>query len=222
MIKILIVEDDLDFGNLLKQYLELNDFEVFRVFNGIEARDILNTKIFDILLLDVMMPNEDGFTLAKTLPKICPKTPFLFITAKKMKDDVIKGLQLGADDYIIKPFDADELILRIKNILKRNFKDDNNDLNIGKYIFKPNEYLLIYEETKINLTEKESKILDYLLQNNHKTIKRDDLLLRFWKESDFFSGRSLDVFITRIRKKLSQDDTLKIESIRGLGFRINF
>ncbi len=222
MIKVLIVEDDLDFGNLLKQYLELNGFDVNRVFNGIEAREILQKIKFDILLLDVMMPNEDGFTLAKMLPKIYPDTPFLFITAKKMKEDVIKGLQLGADDYIIKPFDADELILRIKNILKRNFIADQDELKIGKYFFKPTEHLLIYEETKINLTEKESKILDYLLQNNHKTIKREDLLLRFWKESDFFSGRSLDVFITRIRKKLSQDATLKIESIRGLGFRVEF
>lgn len=222
MIKVLIVEDDLDFGNLLKQYLELNNFNVQRVFNGLEAKEIIDKNTFDILLIDVMMPFEDGFSLAKTLPKLCPNIPFLFLTAKKLKEDVILGLQLGADDYIIKPFDVDELILRIKNILKRNNKIENNGFKIGDYIFKPDEYLLIYKDIKINLTEKESKIIDFLFQNNHKTIKREELLNRFWKESDFFSGRSLDVFMTRIRKKLSNDKTLKLESIRGIGFRIEF
>lgn len=226
MTRVLIVEDDLDLGNLLKQYLELNQFKVDRVFNGEEARNLLLTKEFDILILDVMMPKEDGFTLAKKLQTHYPHLPFLFVTAKKMKEDIIAGLQLGADDYVTKPFDADELILRIKNILKRkNQSVEAPKLEfhqIGKYTFEPENLILKTEKTEKILTEKEAQLLLYLIQNKDKIIRREDVLGLLWEEADFFSGRSLDVFISRLRKYLSEDPNLQIESIRGVGFRINF
>lgn len=226
MTKVLIVEDDLDLGNLLKQYLELNQFQVSRVYNGEEARAILLSEEFDILILDVMMPKEDGFTLAKKLQTLYPHLPFLFVTAKKLKEDIIAGLQLGADDYVTKPFDADELILRIKNILKRKNQvvetPKSDSYQIGKFIFEPENLILKSAKTEKILTEKEAQLLHYLIQNKDKIIRREDVLGLLWEETDFFSGRSLDVFISRLRKYLSEDPNLQIESIRGVGFRINF
>ncbi len=206
MTKILIVEDDLDLGNLLKQYLELNKFQVHRVFNGIEAREELKKNTFDILILDVMMPQEDGFTMAEKLQKSHPGLPFLFVTARKMKEDILTGLKLGADDYITKPFDVDELILRIQNILKRNAKPENLTLKT--------------EKSERTLTEKEAQLLEYLLEHKERIIKREEVLNHLWEEADFFSGRSLDVFISRLRKYLAEDSSVQIESIRGVGFRV--
>lgn len=224
MQKILIVEDDMDFGDLLSQYLALHQFEVERVHNGVEARLKLIDNQYDILLLDVMMPKEDGFTLAKNLQQNFPHLPFLFITARKMKEDVLKGLQLGADDYITKPFDVDELILRIKNILKRT----QNQLisvvahyTIGLFTFDVQNLLLISPKSQKQLTEKEAKLLLYLLQHKNQLIKRNDILNYLWEEADFFSGRSMDVFMSRLRKYLAEDSNLHIESIRGVGFRFS-
>jgi DNA-binding response OmpR family regulator len=226
MTRVLIVEDDLDLGNLLKQYLELNQFQVSRVFNGEEARAELINNEFDILILDVMMPKEDGFTLAKKLQTHYPHLPFLFVTAKKLKEDIITGLKLGADDYVTKPFDADELILRIKNILKRKNQvveaPKLETYELGIYTFEPQNLILKTSKSEKILTEKEAQLLLYLIQNKDKIIRREDVLGLLWEEADFFSGRSLDVFISRLRKYLSEDPNLQIESIRGVGFRINF
>lgn len=225
MIRVLIVEDDLDLGNLLKQYLELNDFQVLRVFNGVEARNELKENKFDIAILDVMMPKEDGFILAQKLRDSQPNLPFLFVTARKMREDVLTGLKLGAEDYISKPFDADELILRIRNILKRNFKSEipkAQVISLGKLNFDPENLTLQTEKFTRNLTEKESQLLLFLYQNKNRIIKREEVLNHLWEESDFFSGRSLDVFISRLRKHLSEDESLQIESVRGVGFRVSF
>ena len=222
MIKILIVEDDLDLGNLLKQYLELNQFQAHRVFNGIEAREELKQNTYDLLVLDVMMPEEDGFTLAEKLQKSHPDLPFLFVTARKMKEDILTGLKLGADDYITKPFDADELILRIQNILKRKTKVESQKLttySFGKFQFEPENLLLKTEKSERTLTEKEAQLLNFLYQHRERIIKREEVLNFLWEESDFFSGRSLDVFISRLRKYLAEDNSVQIESIRGVGFR---
>src|SRR5690606_21043539 len=222
MIKILIVEDDLDLGNLLKQYLELNKFFVQRVFNGLEAREELKQNEFDILILDVMMPQEDGFTLAKKLQNSNPELPFLFVTARKMKEDILTGLKLGADDYITKPFDADELILRIQNILKRKQHSVSSKIDsyqIGIFRFEPENFALISENSTQKLTEKEVQLLRYFVQHKNQLIKRNDVLSHLWEEADFFSGRSLDVFVSRLRKYLSEDSSLQIESVRGVGFR---
>jgi len=221
MIKILIVEDDLDLGNLLKQYLELNKFFVQRVFNGLEAREELKKNEFDILILDVMMPQEDGFTLAKKLQNSHPELPFLFVTARKMKEDILTGLKLGADDYVTKPFDADELILRIQNILKRKSKTVKPKSEVyvfGKFSFDPQNLLLKSEKSERILTEKEAQLLEYLIRNKEQIIRREDILNYLWSEADFFSGRSLDVFVSRLRKYLSEDNSVQIESVRGVGF----
>ena len=223
MTKILIVEDDLDLGNLLKQYLELNKFQVHRVFNGIEAREELKKNTFDILILDVMMPQEDGFTMAEKLQKTHPGLPFLFVTARKMKEDILTGLKLGADDYITKPFDVDELILRIQNILKRNAKPEtakSTSYAFGKFTFEPENLTLKTEKSERTLTEKEAQLLEYLLEHKERIIKREEVLNHLWEEADFFSGRSLDVFISRLRKYLAEDSSVQIESIRGVGFRV--
>ena len=226
MIKILIVEDDLDLGNLLKQYLELNKFQVHRVFNGVEARAELKLNSYDILVLDVMMPQEDGFTLAQKLQYSNPDLPFLFVTARKLKEDVLTGLKLGADDYITKPFDADELILRIQNILKRKSIPKLPDevrkfetYSIGKFTFEPQNLILKTEKSERTLTEKEAQLLSFLYQHKDRIIKREEVLNHLWVEADFFTGRSLDVFISRLRKYLSEDESVQIESIRGVGFR---
>lgn len=217
MIKVLIVEDDEDLGNILKQYLDLNGFSANRVSDGTEARVALKNATYDIAVLDVMLPKEDGFELALHLKKLYPQLPFLFVTARKLKQDIIYGLKLGADDYIIKPFDADELILRIQNILKR--KSKKNSYALGSYAFEPQNQLLRYNDTEKLLTEKESQLLEYLFLNKDQLIKREEILQLFWKESDFFSGRSLDVFISRFRKYLAQDPNIVLESVRGVGFR---
>lgn len=223
MTKILIVEDDLDLGNLLRQYLELNKFQVHRVFNGVEAREELRKNNYDILILDVMMPQEDGFTLAKKLQNSHPGLPFLFVTARKMKEDILTGLKLGADDYITKPFDADELILRIQNILKRKIKNEIPKpviYSFGKFTFEPGNLQLKTKKSERTLTEKESQLLAFLLEHKDRIIKREEVLNHLWSEADFFSGRSLDVFISRLRKYLAEDDSIQIESIRGVGFRV--
>lgn len=220
-IKVLIVEDDIDLGNLLKQYLEINNFQAHRVFNGIEAREELIRETYDILIIDVMMPKEDGFTLAEKLAQTYPQLPFLFVTARKLKEDILHGLKLGADDYILKPFDADELIQRVKNILKRTKATlvTQEIMQIGNYKFEPGNLMLTFlEEVKL-LTEKEAQLLHYLCLHQNQIIKRNDILNHLWKESDFFNGRSMDVFISRLRKYLAQDKTIHIESIRGIGFR---
>ncbi len=221
-IKILIVEDDDDLGNLLKQYLELNNFYAHRVYNGIEAREELHRASYHILIIDVMMPKEDGFTLAEKLAVTYPHLPFLFVTARKMKEDIIYGLKLGADDYILKPFDADELIQRVRNILRRTqnmIQVAEEIIQIGIYKFEPHNLTLSETKSQRILTEKESSLLQYLCQHQNQVIRRNDILNHLWKESDFFNGRSMDVFISRLRKYLAGDSTIHIESIRSIGFR---
>lgn len=221
-IKVLIVEDDDDLGNLLKQYLEINNFEAHRVYNGIEAREKLTSEIYDILIIDVMMPEEDGFTLAEKLVRLYPQLPFLFVTARKQKEDILHGLQSGADDYILKPFDADELIQRVRNIVRRtkNVTPVTQEIiQIGHYKFDPLNLMLTSAKDQKILTEKESCLLHYLCVHQNQVIKRNDILNHLWKESDFFNGRSMDVFISRLRKYLAQDEAVHIESIRGIGFR---
>jgi DNA-binding response OmpR family regulator len=223
-IKVLIVEDDADLGHLLKQYLEMNDFQVYRVYNGEEARAELKINLYDILIIDVMMPKEDGFTLAAKLKQNYPQIPFLFVTARKLKEDILQGLKLGADDYIIKPFDADELILRMQNILKRSrprVEKAAEIIQIGLYTFDPENLKLTSSTTKKLLTEKEARLLHYLCKHQNQLIKRKEILEHLWNEPDFFNGRSMDVFISRLRKLLAEDQAVQIESIRGIGFRFH-
>lgn len=226
MKKILLAEDDFDFSNVLIQYLQLHDFDVVRAEDGVKALEIFKKNSFDICILDVMMPKMDGFVLAEELIKINPETPFVFLTAKQLKEDRIKGLQLGADDYIVKPFEVEELILRLNNILKRselNFKTPTvQEISIGKYIFDTKRLCLKKDNSTQQLTEKEALLIEYLYQNRNQLVKREAILKNIWKNDDYFSGRSMDVFITKIRKYFQEDKNISIESTRfiGLEFKI--
>lgn len=225
MKKILLAEDDLDFSNVLIQYLQLHNFEVTWAENGKKALEIFQKSTFNICILDVMMPEMDGFTLAEELLKVNPETPFVFLTAKQLKEDKIKGLKLGADDYIVKPFEVEELILRLNNILKRsdfNIKIPFNEITIGKYLFDTKRLCLKIEDKTQQLTEKEASLIQFLYQHKNQIVKRETILKAVWRTDDYFSGRSMDVFITKIRKYFNDDTNISIESTRfiGLEFKI--
>ena len=222
MKKILLAEDDADFAKVLKQYLELFAFDVYWVSDGEMAFDTFKNELFDFCILDVMMPKMDGFTLAEKIVNQNPEVPFLFLTAKKLKEDKIRGLKLGADDYIVKPFEADELVLRIQNILKRSEKaiqilPQNQKIEIGKFIFDTGRLTLINTDSTQQLTEKEAALLLFLFENRNQLIKREVILKTIWHTEDFFSGRSMDVFISRLRKYFKDDKSISIESKRNLG-----
>lgn len=221
--KILLAEDDLNLGALLVDYLESEGFWVKLCKDGEAGLKAFNAGKFDLCLLDVMMPKIDGFTLAKAIKEKHEKMPLLFITAKSLKEDKLKGYGLGADDYITKPFDEEELLWKIKAIIKRTQKKDSKIeiSSIGKYIFDfANQSLTINGATK-RITEKESDILNYLSNNRNKVIKRDEMVRELWGESDYFNGRSLDVFISKIRKYLKDDPELSVENVFGVGFIFN-
>jgi len=227
-IKVLLAEDDLDFGNILKQYLEIHNFSVRWAKDGKEALEKFKNansskdETFNICVFDVMMNGIDGFTLASKIININPEIPFIFLTAKRMKEDKIRGLKLGADDYIVKPFDADILVLRLHNILKRvqrlTINEDNlQSYNIGKYIFDSKNHLLNIDGNIQPLTARETSLIQYLVNNKNELIKREDLLNTIWGSNDFFSGRSMDVFISRLRKYFKSDPSISIDVTRGIG-----
>ncbi|WP_309608131.1 response regulator transcription factor [Flavobacterium sp.] len=220
--KVLLAEDDFDFASVLKQYLELYNYQVNWAKNGEEAIQIFEKETFDICVFDVMMPKMDGFTLAEKIIETNPETPFIFLTARKLKEDKLKGLQLGADDYIVKPFEADELVLRLNNILKRGeqknyIQNTVEEIVIGKYIFNPNRLELKLSNHIQRLTEKEVALILFLYNNRNNLLKRNEILQQIWGNDDFFSGRSMDVFMSRIRKYFSNDASITIESIRNIG-----
>ncbi|WP_438711629.1 response regulator transcription factor [Aquimarina muelleri] len=221
---ILLAEDDFDFGSILKQYLEIHNYTVTWAKDGKEALEIFTNEQFDICVLDVMMPKMDGFTLAEKIIDLDPEVPFIFLTAKKMKEDKIRGLKLGADDYISKPFEADILVLKLENILKRSRKvilPKEEVISIGNYEFDMINHKLKIEGESQRLTEKETILIQYLWTHKNRMIKREDLLTEVWGSDDFFSGRSMDVFISRLRKYFKQDTNITIESVRGVGLTFN-
>ncbi|MFT5618994.1 MAG: DNA-binding response OmpR family regulator [Arenicella sp.] len=218
---VLLAEDDRDFRNILSQYLQMFDFHVTCAEDGEAALAYFSEGNFDTCILDVMMPKIDGFTLAEEIIKLNPEIPFIFLTARKQKEDKIKGLKLGADDYISKPFEADELVLRLNNILKRKprFQSPQNEKNltIGKYTFDSKRSELLFGEEIQRLTKRETELIQYLYKNRNSLIKREELLKAVWGNDDFFSGRSMDVFISRLRKYFQKDLAISIESVRGVG-----
>jgi len=216
--KILLVEDDHDLGNLLCNYLDLQGFQTSLARNGEEGLTLFSENEFDICVLDIMMPGMDGFTLAKKIKNVNPDVPFLFLTAKSQKEDKIKGLKLGADDYICKPFEVDELILRVKNILNRTGKINPETYTLGKVEFSFSDLKLICGEEKHSLTLKEAELVRYLILNRNKVLKRETILSELWGENDYFLGRSMDVFISRIRKYLKKENRIQLDTIRGVGF----
>lgn len=222
MKKILLVEDDIDFSIVLQQYLQLNNFDVTAVENGKSALSLLLKNTYDICVFDVMMPEMDGFTLAEKTIEINPETPFIFLTAKQLMEDKIKGLQLGADDYIVKPFEAEELILRLNNILKRSESNFNRNhekqkIQLGNYLFDTRRMCLELNGKIQQLTEKEAALIHYFYHHKNQLVKREQILKAIWKTDDFFSGRSMDVYISKIRKYLQEDSRISIESTRFIG-----
>ncbi|MDE1191712.1 MAG: response regulator transcription factor [Arachidicoccus sp.] len=225
--KILFVEDQEDLGNVVKQYLEIMNFEVEWCTNGQKAFQLFQTqsKEFDILVIDIQLPGMDGFELAEKIVKINDAVPFLFLTARNEKKDRIYGLKIGADDYISKPFDIDELVLRIKNIIKRNHPavtEVISDISIGDIkLHKDLLKLSISNKQQVPLTLREAELLEYLCNHPNRVLKREDILVQLWGENDYFLGRSLDVFISRLRKLLSASKSVSIENVYGIGFIFN-
>ncbi|AZA92195.1 Alkaline phosphatase synthesis transcriptional regulatory protein phoP [Chryseobacterium nakagawai] len=222
--KILLAEDDSDFGTILKQYLELEDFDISWYQNPEDIIPLISADFpFQMGILDVMMPNIDGFSLAKMILKEKNDFPLLFLTAKNQKIDRLTGLKIGADDYISKPCDPEELVLRIKNILKRSLSPIiEPQLKIGDYSLDTQKLLLSHPSGNVRMTVREQELLLYLLKHNHTTITRNNILDNLWETNDYFTGRSLDVFISRLRKYFCNDPNVKIQSLRGIGFEIDF
>lgn len=219
---ILLAEDDSDFGNILKQYLEMSGYIVTWTKDGEEALEFFKKASCNICVLDIMMPKMDGFTLAEKIIEINPEMPFVFLTARKMKEDKLKGLKLGADDYIVKPFEADELVLRLHNIIKRTSgkkieKKIESLIKIGAYEFNTRRLELKLNSTMQRVTEKEGELILFLFTHKNQLLKREEILNAVWKNDDFFSGRSMDVFISRLRKYFKDDPSISIESIRSIG-----
>ena len=223
-VKILLAEDDIHLGLLLVDYLEAENFIVKLCKDGELALKTFSENTFDICLFDVMMPKMDGFTLAKEIRKNNTQIPIIFLTAKSMKEDKLKGYSIGGDDYLTKPFDEEELLWKINAIIRRApeiLTTNKEVIEIGKYKFDQKNQALIFNDTIKRVTEKESNIIKYLSVHRNKIIKREDMLLELWGENDYFLGRSLDVFITKIRKYLKEDPNLTIENIFGVGFIFN-
>jgi DNA-binding response OmpR family regulator len=220
--KIFLVEDDLSFGSVLKSYLELNDYEVEWVDDGKFAMDHFRQGVFDICILDVMLPHVDGFTIAGEIRNINTTVPIVFLTAKKLKDDVLKGYGAGGDDYITKPFDTDILLAKIRAILsRRDFQTGNKDiLEIGKFVFNVRLRTLTSGNEEKKLSPKESQLLELLALNPNELIGREMALKKIWGSDDYFTARSMDVYITKLRKFLSEDDRINIKNIHGAGFQL--
>jgi len=221
-VKIFLVEDDLSFGSVLKSYLEINDFSVDWVDDGKYAVDHFRKGMFDICILDVMLPHVDGFTIASEIRQINNVVPIIFLTAKKLKDDVLRGYGVGGDDYITKPFDTDILLAKLRAILaRRDFQDGTRDIyEIGKFIFNSKLRTLTAGDVEKKLSPKEAQLLELLAVNPNALISREMALKKIWGNDDYFTARSMDVYITKLRKFLSEDPRLNIKNIHGAGFQL--
>jgi len=222
--KILLVEDDPNLGSILSEYLVLKNFNVDLCNDGEAGFESFKTNSYDLCLLDIMMPKKDGFTLAKEIRSINKSIPIIFLTAKSMQNDKIDGLKLGADDYITKPFNTEELLLRINAILRRSsnvngFKKGSN-FNLGKYSFNYEKRELIYKRSILSLTSKETELLRLLCENKNSLLRRDLALVQIWSEDTYFTSRSMDVYITKLRNYLKNDKSIQIENVHGVGFKL--
>lgn len=220
--KILYTEDDETLGFLTKDNLEQNNYDVTHCCDGELGLEAFNKGNFDICILDIMMPKIDGFELATEIRKNNSDIPIIFLSAKTLKEDRIKGLRLGADDYLVKPFSIEELLLKIEIFLKRSQKNDSIDKSIykiGKYHFDTKNFILFNENEKIGLTQREAELLKLFLDNKNSVLKREQILTSLWGDDDYFMGRSLDVFISRLRKILVNEQGISIENLHGIGFR---
>jgi DNA-binding response OmpR family regulator len=220
--KILYAEDDDTLAFLTKDNLEQFHYDVAHCNNGMTCLETFKSGIFDICILDIMLPKMDGFELATEIRKRNADIPIIFLSAKTLKEDRIKGLRLGADDYLVKPFSIEELLLKIEIFLKRSQKNkalEQQTYLLGKYTFDPTNYLMIHENEKINLTQRESELLKFFIDHQNQVLKRETILKSLWGDDDYFMGRSLDVFISRLRKILVTEDGIAIENLHGIGFK---
>jgi DNA-binding response OmpR family regulator len=215
---VLLVEDELDFQRVLAEYLTLSGYEIYTSNHGKHGLEIFNNEHIDICILDVMMPVMDGFKLAEKLRKADPHIPILFLTAKNQKKDKLKGLKLGADDYITKPFEAEELVLRMNNILRRSSGRSEDNSTIGDLQLKMDELKLLTSNSEYQITIREAELIGYFIKHKNQVVSRENILEDLWGKSDFFMGRSMDVFISRIRKYLQDVPSVALETIRGVGF----
>jgi two-component system OmpR family response regulator len=221
-VKIFLVEDDLSFGSVLKSYLEINDFSVEWVDDGKYAVEHFRKGMFEICILDVMLPHVDGFTIAREIRQINNLVPIIFLTAKKLKEDVLTGYDAGGDDYITKPFDTEILLAKIRAILaRREYQSGTRDIyEIGKFVFNARLRTLTSGNDEKKLSPKEAQLLELLALNPNALISREMALKKIWGNDDYFTARSMDVYITKLRKFLSEDPRLNIKNIHGAGFQL--
>ena len=223
---VLLVEDDLNFGTVLRDYLNLNGYKVVLARNGLEGFEKFKKNEFDICILDVMMPYKDGFTLAKEIRSKDKTTPIVFLTAKSMKEDVLKGYKIGADDYLTKPFDAEILLKKLKVLIQRTEKSvqktkPKSRVVIGDFIFNPRLRTLTYKkDPPTNLSPKENQLLLMLVETQNDLLSRNKALEEIWNDDNYFTSRSMDVYIAKLRKYLRKDTSLEIANIHGEGFRL--
>ncbi len=226
--RILYVEDESDLGNVTKQYLEMMGFDVYWALDGTSALKAYGQEQYDISIIDIQLPDTDGFALAKQIGQINEQAQFLFLTARNMKEDKIQGLQLGAFDYVTKPFDVDELVLRIRNFVNRQMRFANSSREHAKNEIFIDDVKLdlkllslsIGDSFTTTLTLRELELLTFLYKQRNQIVKREEILLHIWGDNDYFLGRSLDVFISRLRKVLSRSNSVKIENVYGVGFKL--
>ncbi len=222
--RVLLAEDDENLGSLLREYLQAKSFETHWVTNGEKAYNHFKEHPCDLLILDIMMPVMDGFTVARDIRMINRDIPIIFLTAKSMKEDVLRGFTLGGDDYITKPFNMEELLMRIEAVLRRS-KNNHNASNqriysIGEYTFDTRKQLLIRDGDEHKLTTKETELLKLLCNNSNNLLERDYALRTIWSNDSYFNARSMDVYITRLRKYLEKDPSVRILNIHGKGFKL--
>ncbi len=228
--RILLVEDDQNFGDVLRSYLEMHEYDVTLATDGMQGLDSFNRGEYDLCIFDVMMPKKDGFTLAKDIRAKDSETPIIFLTAKTLKDDVLEGFKIGADDYITKPFNSEELLYRIQAILKRSApkpdpREEIKEFTFGKYHFHFPLRILSFnkgleDEQKYKLSPKEAQLLRMFAMYMNDVLPRSEALTKIWGEDNYFTARSMDVFVTKLRKYLKHDEQLEIVNIHGNGFQL--
>jgi len=221
---ILLVEDEENFGSVLKNYLELSDYIVTLCTDGNQGLYSFRNNMYDLCIVDVMMPLRDGFSLATEIKKINPSIPLIFLTAKKLKEDILKGYQIGADDYITKPFDTEILLYKLKAVLNRNGsviqQKEKSEYTFGMFHFNTITRELISKTTTKKLSPKEAELLKLLCANLNQVVSRDLALTKIWNDNNYFTTRSMDVFIAKLRKYLKEDVAIEIINVHGNGFRL--
>ena len=222
--EILLVEDDPNFGAVLRDYLELHDFNVILAKDGVEGLQAYRNNDPEICILDVMMPHKDGFTLGAEIRELDSEMPLIFLTAKSLKEDVLKGYQVGADDYLTKPFDSEVLLYKLKAILNRRLQNQDTPedkiLGVGSYSYDTEMRILKKDDQEFKLSPKEGALLKLLAQNKNNLVSRSEALKKIWKDDNYFTGRSMDVYVAKIRKHLKLDESVAIINVHSEGFRL--